>query len=207
MDEFVSERERMVVGLVQQGYLKSEKLIKVFSSIPRHFFVNDMDRTFAYVDHPMAIPAGQTISAPHMVAMMTELLQTEKTDKVLEIGSGSGYQAAVLSGIVKKVYSIETDEELVPFAQRNLVKAGIKNVEVIHGDGSKGYEKEKPYDKIIVTCATPEIFKAWTDQLKVGGILLAPVGSGGYQELIRIIKTKTGLKKENHGGCVFVPLR
>ncbi len=207
LDEFRGERERMVVELVKQGYLRSEKIIKVFNETPRHFFVMEGDKNFAYADYPMPILAGQTISAPHMVSIMTELSETKKTDKVLEIGAGSGYQAAILSKLVKKIYSIEFNPELVTFAKQNLEKAKIRNVEVILGDGSKGYEKAKPYDKIIVTCATPEIFDSWTRQLKMNGILLAPLGGGFYQELIKIRKTKKGLEKRNHGGCAFVPLR
>ena len=207
IDEFRQHRDIMVVELVKQGYLKSDKIIKVFSEIPRHFFVREQDINFAYADYPIPILAGQTISAPHMVAMMTELLETGKNDKVLEIGAGSGYQAAILSRLVRRVYSVELDQELVDFARQNLKKAKIKNVEIIKDDGSKGYEKKKPYDKIIVTCATPEIFEAWIRQLKTNGILLAPVGGGFYQELIKIRKTKKGLERKNYGGCAFVPLR
>lgn len=206
-DEFKKERETMVVELVKQGYLKDPKIIKVFMEVPRDLFVREQDVNFAYADYPLPILAGQTISAPHMCSIMTTLLETKPKDKVLEIGAGSGYQAAILSKLVKKIYSIEVDPELVTFAKENLKKAKIKNVEVIMGDGSKGYEKKKPYDKIIVTCATPEIFDSWTSQLKMNGILLAPVGGGFYQELIKIRKTRKGLEKTNHGGCAFVPLR
>ncbi len=206
-DEFERERERMVVELVKSGYLRSERIIKVFLEIPRHLFVKKTDTNFAYSDYPLPILAGQTISAPHMVAMMTELLEPKERDRVLEIGAGSGYQAAILSKLVKKIYSVEINPDLVSFAKSNLERAGIKNVEVIQGDGSKGYEKAKPYDKIIVTCATPEIFNSWISQLKTNGILLAPVGGGFYQELIKIRKTKKGLERKNYGGCAFVPLR
>jgi protein-L-isoaspartate(D-aspartate) O-methyltransferase len=201
------ERDILIKNLVGQGYLKTRKVIGVFGKIPREDFVLQGDRAFAYADYPLSILAGQTISAPHMVAIMTELLEPGKKDKVLEIGAGSGYQAAILSKLVRKVYSVEVDQELVTFAKNNLEKAGIRNVEVIQGDGSKGYEKKKPYDRIIVTCATPEIFGSWVSQLKMSGILLAPVGGGFYQELIKIRKTSKGLEKKNYGGCAFVPLR
>ena len=206
-DEFERERERMVIELINHGYLRTERIIKVFLEVPRHLFVREGDRNFAYADYPLPILAGQTISAPHMVALMTELLEPKASDKILEVGAGSGYQAAILSKLARKVYSIEIDPELVTFAKANLERAGIKNVEIIQGDGSKGYEKEKPYDKIIVTCATPEIFDSWISQLKTNGILLAPVGGGFYQELIRIRKTRKGLERNNFGGCAFVPLR
>jgi len=207
MDEFGERRERMVADLMTQGLLRSEKIIKAFLEVPRHLFVGGENERFAYADYPMSIPSGQTISAPHMVAMMTELLEPKAEDKVLEIGGGSGYQAAILSRLVKKIYTVEIDAGLVSFAKANLAKSGAGNVTVVAGDGSKGYEKAKPYDKIIVTCATPEIFDSWLRQLKTGGLLIAPVGSGFYQELIRIRKTKKGLEKANFGGVAFVPLR
>jgi len=200
------EKDRLIKSLMDQGYLRTKRVISVFEKIPREEFVLENDKEIAYVDYPLSILAGQTISAPHMVAIMTELLETKKTDKVLEIGAGSGYQAAILSKLVKKVYSVEVDPELVEFARENLERARIKNVKVILGEGSKGYEKNKPYDKIIVTCATPEIFDSWISQLKMNGILLAPVGGGFYQELMQIKKTNKGLEKKNYGGCAFVPL-
>jgi len=206
-DEFYEKREQMVSELIANGYLKSERIIKVFLEVPRHFFVPGEYVFHAYADYPIPIPCGQTISAPHMVAMMTELLEPKASDKVLEIGAGSGYQAAILAKLVKKVYTIEVDEYLVKFAKANLEKAGIKNVEVIHGDGALGYSKEKPYDKVIVTCSSPQIFDAWLKQLKIGGLLLVPLGSGFYQELIRLKKKKKGFEKSNFGLCAFVPLR
>jgi protein-L-isoaspartate(D-aspartate) O-methyltransferase len=206
-DEFYEKREYMVSELIANGYLKSERIIKVFLETPRHFFLMDEHRGFAYADYPVSIPSGQTISAPHMVATMTELLDPQKKDNILEIGAGSGYQAAILAKLVKKVYTVEVDPDLVRFAKENLQKAGIKNAEVMQGDGALGYPKKKPYDKIIVTCATPEIFDAWIKQLKKSGLLVAPVGSGFYQELVSIRKAKKGLEQSSYGLCAFVPLR
>ncbi|MCX6817792.1 MAG: protein-L-isoaspartate(D-aspartate) O-methyltransferase [Candidatus Aenigmarchaeota archaeon] len=206
-DEFYERRERMVSELVTQGLLRTEKIIKAFLEVPRHVFGGEQNERFAYGDYPIPIPDSQTVSAPHMVAAMTELLRPERKDKVLEIGSGSGYQAAILSKLVKKVYTTEISPELAAFARSNLKKAGANNVEVMLADGSEGYAKAKPYDKIIVTCATPEIFDAWLAQLKVGGILIAPLGSGFYQELIHIKKTAKGIEKNNYGSVAFVPLR
>jgi protein-L-isoaspartate(D-aspartate) O-methyltransferase len=201
------EKERLIQNLIDQGYLKTPEVIQAFESVPREEFVLPNDRNFAYADYPLSIGFGQTISAPHMVAMQTELLEPKKTDKVLEVGAGSGYQAAILSKLVRKVYTVEVAPELVEFARENLKRARITNVEVILGDGSLGYPKEKPYDKIIVTCACPEIPKALTDQLRFGGLIVIPVGGGFYQELILAKKTKEGLERRNYGGCVFVPLR
>lgn len=208
-DEFLDQRDRMVIELVKEGHLKTDKVIKVFNEVPRHLFVGEHNKRFAYMDRPLPIEGGQTISAPHMVAIMTELLNVEKTDNILEIGAGSGYQAAVLAKLAKKVYSVEVNSDLVVFAKNNLNLAGIHNVDVIEFDGSRGYPKRKPYDKVVVTCATPEIYGSWVNQVKRGGIILAPVGESrlGYQELIRAVKTKEGLEKENLGGCAFVPLR
>jgi protein-L-isoaspartate(D-aspartate) O-methyltransferase len=206
-DEFYEKREHMVSDLITNGYLKTDRVIKVFLETPRHLFIVDKHQDFAYADYPVSIPSGQTISAPHMVALMTELLEPKAQDKVLEIGAGSGYQAAILAKLVKKVYTVEVDHDLTVFARENLQKAGIDNVEVMQGDGALGYPKKGPYDKIIVTCATPEIFDAWINQLKKGGLLVAPVGSGFYQELVSIRKVKKGFERTAYGLCAFVPLR
>lgn len=191
--------------LISEGYLRSRRIIRAFQKIDRKLFVLRPEE--ACLDHPLPIPGGQTISAPHMVAIMLELLEPKKTDSILEIGAGSGYSAALLGTLAKKVTSIEVDKVLVAFAKRNLKKAKIKNVIVIHGDGSLGFPKAAPYDKIIFTCAVPKIPKAVISQLKYPGLLLAPVGGEFYQDLILLRKKSGKLKKENHGGCVFVPLR
>jgi protein-L-isoaspartate(D-aspartate) O-methyltransferase len=202
-----ADKKDLIESLKRSGYLRTPRIIRAFMGTNREGFLPREQKPYAYIDQPLPIGAGQTISAPHMVAIMTELLDPRSSDKVLEVGGGSGYQAAILSGLVRRIYSIELDPNLATFAEMNLMRAGIRNVAVIHGDGSRGYPEKKPYDKIIVTCATPEIFGAWTEQLKEGGLLLAPVGGGFQQELVRIRKTGRGLRKENHGGCVFVPLR
>jgi len=200
-------RELLIKKLAGEGYLKTEKVIGAFREIPREKFIPERDGDFAYSDYPLNIGRGQTISAPHMVAIMTELLKPKSRDIVLEIGAGSGYQAAILSKLVDTVYTIELESELAVSAKQNLEKAGCGNVHVMVGDGSKGYPPKAPYDKIIVTCATPEIFRAWKDQLKPGGIILAPVGGFYHQDLIMVKKTGDGFKEENHGGVMFVPLR
>jgi len=205
--DFFHKRVSLVRYLVDQGILKTSRIIEAFKTVPRELFVPEKYRKSAYSDEPLPIGFNQTISAPHMVAMMTELLEPKKTDKVLEVGAGSGYQAAVLSRLVRKVYTIELEPDLVKFASRNIRKAGIKNVRIMQGDGSKGYPKEAPYDKVIVTCACPEIPDALVEQLKEGGIILAPVGGGWSQELIKGVKRKGRLETKNCGGCVFVPLR
>ncbi|MBI4019927.1 MAG: protein-L-isoaspartate(D-aspartate) O-methyltransferase [Candidatus Aenigmarchaeota archaeon] len=202
------KREMLIKGLVRDGYLTRLDVIRAFREVPRELFVPEGHKRHAYADEPLPVPAGQTISAPHMIAIMLCLLELKEHDKVLEIGTGSGYNAALISRMVKgMVYTVEYFPELAAFARNNLAKAKIKNVLVFHGDGSKGLEEHAPYDKIIVTCACPDIPKPLIGQLKEGGMMLIPVGGGRYQELLKITKRKGKITKENHGGCVFVPLR
>ncbi len=201
------EKISLIRQLIDSGYLKTPRIIKAFKEIPREEFIPSGYRSSAYADTPLPVGCGQTISAPHMVAIMTELLEPKKTDRVLELGTGSGYQAAILSKLVKKIITIELEPELAEFARQNLKKAGIKNAEVICADGSMGWEKESPYDKIIITCACPEIPKKLTEQIKEGGTIAAPVGGSWRQELIVAKKIKGRLERKSWGGCVFVPLR
>ncbi len=199
----------LIAHLKSEGYLKTKKVEMAIRRIPREDFLPETAKHHAYSDHPLPIGSGQTISAPHMVAIMTELLEPKKTDKILEIGTGSGYQAAILGALVKIVYSVEVFPELASQAKRSISQAGIRNVEVISADGSKGYPEEKPYDKIIVTCAIPfETFSYLGQQLKEGGILVAPVGEPyGIQMLVTGQRIHGRLITKEHFPCVFVPLR
>jgi protein-L-isoaspartate(D-aspartate) O-methyltransferase len=205
--DLIDKKKILINELINEGCLKTPRIIQAMKDIPREIFVNKDDRDFAYADQPLSIGTGQTISAPHMVAMMTEILDPQKEEKVLEVGSGSGYQAAVLSKLVKKVVTMELESRLVTKARKNLKKAGIRNVEVRHGDGSLGYPKEAPYDKIIVTCATDELYPAWEEQLVQNGILLAPVSSGRYQDLTIAYKEIGGFRLQKSLSVIFVPLR
>jgi protein-L-isoaspartate(D-aspartate) O-methyltransferase len=202
-------KENLIAHLKAEGYMKTRKVESAFRKIPRENFLPKELEGSAYSDHPLPIGSGQTISAPHMVAIMTELLEPKPTDTILEIGAGSGYQAAILSCLVRKIYTIEFFPELASLAKKNLSRTKIANVEVIPGDGSKGHTEQAPYDKIIVTCAIPmEIFNSLGKQLKEGGILVAPVGEAyGIQMLTTGRKTRGSLKKREYFGCVFVPLR
>lgn len=203
-----SRKQRLIRNLREEGWLRTARVISAFRKMRREDFVPPRYRDAAYVDEPLPIGLGQTISAPSMVAIMTELLETKPGDKILEVGAGSGYQAAILSWLVKKVYTVEFDPHLARQAEDNLSKAGCKNVEVIVGDGSKGYPKAKPFDKIIITCATPDIPGALKDQLRPGGILIAPVGPPHSQILTSLRKRSDGgFEEKNHMYCVFVPLR
>jgi protein-L-isoaspartate(D-aspartate) O-methyltransferase len=174
--------------------------------VPRHLFIPESEWKHAYADYPLPIGWGQTISAPHMVAIMCGLLDIRDGMKVLEIGAGSGYHAAVMAVLAGSghIYAVEVIEGLAEFARRNLKKAGITNVTVVTGDGSLGLPEYAPYDRINVACAAPDILDTLTDQLKRGGKLVIPVGRI-FQELYLVTKVD-GLKKEAKGGVVFVPL-
>ena len=206
--DYLSERKRLVDALVCEGYLKTQKVVDAMLKVPRELFVPEEIRESAYADCPLPIGGGQTISAPHMVAIMTEKLQLEVDSIVLEVGSGSGYQAAVIAEIAKNgfVYTIERVPSLVGYAKNNLSCCGLRNVEVIPSDGTLGFKEKAPYDRIIVTAAAPRIPKALVEQLKDDGLLLIPVGDRFLQNLIEVRKEKGKIVERNHGGCVFVPL-
>ena len=202
--EFEIQKNRLIEELRQHGI--SERVLNAMRKVPRHLFVPEKEERNAYVDYPLPIGWGQTISAPHMVAIMCELLDIREGMKLLEIGAGSGYHAAVMAVLAGSghVYAVETIEGLALFARDNLKKAGITNVTVLVEDGSLGLAGFAPYDRISVACASPEILDTLTAQLKVGGKLVIPVGRH-FQELYLVTKTN-GLKKEAKGGVVFVPL-
>jgi protein-L-isoaspartate(D-aspartate) O-methyltransferase len=206
-EKFEEMRKRLVNRL--EFYISDEKVRKAMLLVPRHEFVPENERKEAYIDAPLEIGCGQTISAPHMVAIMCELLELSEGHKVLEIGSGSGYNAAVIGELVGKsghVYTVERIETLVHFARENLKETGYNNVTVIFEDGSMGFSRYAPYDRITVTCAAPRIPEPLLDQLKPGGVMVIPIGSNS-QELIRIKKDSEGkIHKEKKGGVVFVPL-
>ncbi len=203
-----SERRRLVNRLVSEGCLSKPEVIKAMLKVPRHRFIPEPKQYNAYADMPLPIDQGQTISAPHMVAIMTEHLDVKPHHKILEIGAGSGYQAAVLAEILceGEIYTVERIPELAEKARENLERCGYSNVHIIHGEGTKGYAKEAPYDRVIVTAGAPRVPKALLSQLKEGGKLLIPVGSRTLQELLLIEKTGEGFKEKKLGGCVFVPL-
>jgi len=209
--DFVERRRRLVALLKELGYIRSLKVEKAMLTVPRELFVPDDVREYAYDDRPLPIGYGQTISAPSIVAHMTELLDPKPGDKVLEIGTGSGYQAAILAEIVTPgghVWSIERIPELAEFAKRNLERTGYADrVTVIVGDGSLGYEPAAPYDKVIVTAAAPKIPEPLVKQLKPGGRLVAPIGPLPFQVLIVLDKALDGtISVRRDLEVVFVPL-
>ncbi len=204
------QNKRLVEMLRKAGYIKTESVEKAFLSAPRHLFVPEHLLKYAYNDEPLPIGYGQTISQPSTVAIMTELLQAEAGNKVLEIGSGSGWQAAILARIVGeegKVYTVEINRELAEFAKKNLAKLGIRNVEIICKNGSLGLPEKAPFDRIIVTAACPSV-EHLLGQLKVNGRLVAPVGDEHVQKMVVYEKRKNKIEKlEYPGYFVFVPLR
>ncbi|RLF77821.1 protein-L-isoaspartate O-methyltransferase [Thermococci archaeon] len=208
-DELYDKWERLVKRLELERIIKSERVRDAFLKVPRYKFVPERYRDYAHVDEPLPIPAGQTISAPHMVAIMLELAGLEEGINILEIGTGSGWNAALMYELVKTdVYTIERIPELAEFARRNLKGAGYDRVHVILGDGTKGFPPKAPYDVIIVTAGAPKVPEPLVEQLKVGGKLLIPVGSYHlWQELYEVIKLKGGKRRIiRHGGVAFVPL-
>lgn len=205
---FDEQRKSLIDKLISRSYVSTPEVISAMSKVPREAFVPPELKSNAYVDNPLPIGSGQTISAPHMVAIMTEALDVRKDVKILEIGTGSGYQAAILAEMATDgfVYTMETVDELASRAEERLINQGYDNVFVIAGDGTKGYEKEAPYDRIIVTCGAPRIPKALVKQLTDPGRLLVPVGGRSYQDLISVEKNEGKITEDNLGGCVFVPL-
>jgi protein-L-isoaspartate(D-aspartate) O-methyltransferase len=205
---FEHDKKQLALRLRKEGYIKSNRVEHAFLTIPREEFVPRNLRNYAYVDTPLDIGNGQTISAPHMVAIMCEALDIQKGHNILEIGTGSGYHAAIVAELVGKtgvVYSIERFASLATRAQQNLQNIHCSNVKVEVGDGSCGLPAYQPYDRIYVTCAAPSIPQALIDQLKDPGKLLIPIGDM-YCELTLLVKEKKRQTLHQLGGCVFVPL-
>ena len=205
---FEEKRRQLVELLKREGRIKSKSVEKAFLKIPRENFVTERAKHLAYLDTPLEIGNGQTISAPHMVAIMCEELDIKKDQKILEIGAGSGYHSAIVSELVGKngrVYTIEKYSNLAEFAKDNIKKTKIENVIVKVGDGSLGLEEYSPYDRIYVTCAAPDVPQPLIDQLVDGGKMLIPVGRM-FSNLVFIEKEKGNIKKKDLGGCSFVPL-
>ncbi|MEM3396863.1 MAG: protein-L-isoaspartate(D-aspartate) O-methyltransferase [Thermoplasmata archaeon] len=210
MRDMENRREKLIEYLTKAGYLTKPEVIAAMKKVPRHLFVPPELQEYAYEDTPLHIYEGQTISAPHMVAMMLELLELEKGQRVLEVGTGTGYHAALAAELVGEqghVYTIENNERMYKFAVDNLKKTGYSHtVTAIYADGSVGLKEHAPYDRIFLTCAAPKPPPPLFSQLKEEGILLIPVGGRFYQELYRYTKKGSQLEKENFGGCIFVPL-
>ena len=205
--QYVKARERMVQKDLKGRDITDKKVLSVMGNVKRHLFVEKDLRDVAYNDYPLSIGEGQTISQPYIVALMTQYLNLNPTDRVLEIGTGSAYQAAVLAELVEKVYSIEINKGLAQKAAARLKDLGYNNVTVKQGDGYAGWPEHAPFDAIIVTCAADHIPPPLTEQLNEGGRLIIPVGSTSfYQNLTLITKVKGELKVEQISGVRFVPM-
>jgi protein-L-isoaspartate(D-aspartate) O-methyltransferase len=199
-------RERLVQRLQEQG-IKDQRVLDRIRNVPRHLFMDEALATRAYEDTALPIGFGQTISQPYVVARMTEaLLAAGETPKVLEIGTGCGYQTAVPAPLVKEIYTIERISSLLGKARRTLRELRIRNVHCRHEDGNLGWPARAPYDGILLTAAPHAVPPALFDQLVVGGRLIAPVGPDGRQELIRYTKGENRLRQESLGAVSFVPL-
>ena len=191
--------------IVSRG-IRDAKLIAAMKKIPRHLFVEEALQNQAYNDHPLPIGEKQTISQPYMVALMTEAMLLTGKEKILEIGTGSGYQTAIIAELSEKVFSIERIRPLAIRARQLLYELGYFNVEIKIFDGTFGWMEESPFDTIIVTAGSPDIPQPLIDQLAMGGRLVIPVGDAFVQDLFRVTKTEEGIKKEDLGGCRFVKL-
>ena len=186
--------------------ISDERVLVAMANIPRELFVSSDRYSSAYEDRPLSIGFGQTISQPLIVAMMTQALELKGDEKVLEIGTGSGYQTAILARLAKRVISVERIPELIESAKRILDKLGYTNIEIHKVNDASGWAEDAPYNAIIVTAGAPHIPDTLIEQLVTGGRLVIPVGSKWEQDLLRVIKNKKGNKVENMGGCRFVPL-
>jgi protein-L-isoaspartate(D-aspartate) O-methyltransferase len=207
-DALVAAQAAMVASQLRRRGIADERVLRAMSAIPRELFVSDAQRGAAYADEALPIPAGQTISQPYMVARMTELLAPRPGERVLEIGTGSGYQTAILAILGPAIVSIERQPELAVTARERLARLGLSGaVEIRVGDGSVGDAAGAPFDGIVVTAAAPSIPTALREQLSpAGGRLVIPVGDRNRQDLMLVVRNGDEWRERNEGPCVFVPL-
>jgi protein-L-isoaspartate(D-aspartate) O-methyltransferase len=204
--QFEAARREMVERQIRQRGIRSPRVLEVMASVPRHHFVSQQLLDNAYRDEPLPIGESQTISQPFMVAAMAEALSLEGSEKILEVGAGSGYQAAVLSLLAREVISVESQSKLAASARERLVRLGYSNVRIVEGDGSLGWPADAPYDAILVTAAAPAVPPPMLEQLAEGGRLVIPVGSVKDQELLRVTKIGGQATQQSLFACRFVPL-
>ena len=204
--DFEEMRRHMVATQLASRGIKDERVLEAMRTVPRHRFVSKGEINAAYEDTPLSIGQGQTISQPYMVALMTECLELQGEEKVLEIGTGSGYQTAVLAEIAREVYSIERRPLLSEQAAKRLAELGYERCDLKVGDGTAGWPEAAPFDGIIVTAGAPEVPEGLREQLADGGRLVIPVGSEFHQTLYKIRRDGARFVEETITGCVFVPL-
>jgi protein-L-isoaspartate(D-aspartate) O-methyltransferase len=205
VEAFAEGRERMVADQIEARGVRDPRVLTALRAIPRHEFVPSEQRRHAYEDRPLPIGEGQTISQPYIVAVMTELLELDGSEKVLEIGTGSGYQTAVLAKLARAVWSIEIVPQLARRAEADLQRLGYANVHVRDGDGYRGWPEQAPFDAIIVTAAPGHIPEPLVAQLALGGRLVLPVGEVS-QDLVRVVRDEQGVRQERLLGVRFVPM-
>jgi protein-L-isoaspartate(D-aspartate) O-methyltransferase len=204
---FSEARRIMIERDISRRGIKDQRLLRVMATLPRHLFVPEEVRSSAYQDRPLPIGAGQTISQPYIVAFMTELLELKGPERVLEIGTGSGYQTAVLAALAEQVFSVEIIPELSARAERTLKQVGIQNVKLRVGNGFHGWAEQAPFDAIMITAAAAKIPPPLWNQLREGGVLIMPLGKEGHtQQLIRARKIGGRQVIEEHSAVIFVPL-
>jgi protein-L-isoaspartate(D-aspartate) O-methyltransferase len=202
-----AERRMQFVFALRSHGVTNPEVLKAMEATPRDAFLEGIFRERAYDDTPLPIACGQTISQPSMVGLMTQALEPDRRHKVLEIGTGSGYQAAILARLVRRVYTVERHRRLARTARALFQRLGLTNITVVLGDGSLGLPEQAPFDRIIVTAAAEDPPQVLIDQLRVGGIMVLPVGqSNAVQTLIKVVKTETGLEYTDLGAVRFVPL-
>jgi protein-L-isoaspartate(D-aspartate) O-methyltransferase len=208
MPGFAELRERMVQRQIEGRGIFEQLILDAFREVPREEFVDEGQRRWAYDDHPLPIEAGQTISQPYIVALMIQAAEIETGDKVLEVGAGSGYAAAVMSRIAREVVGIERQHDLVEVARERLHRLGYDNVRIVEGDGTRGCPDEAPFDAILAAASGSHVPQPLIDQLSSGGRLVMPVGEPGWvQELVKVTKRPDGTtEQQNLGGVRFVPL-
>ena len=194
-DTFEALRHAMVEQQVRQRGVTQPEVLAAMDQVPRHMFVPDALRSQAYSDQPLVVGQGRTVYTPYVVALMTSLLDLKRGAKVLEIGTGSGYHAAVLSRIARTVYSVEIDEPIASQASKRLAVLGYHNVEVRYGDGYQGWPDKAPFDAILLSAAPPSIPKPLLQQLRVGGKMVVPLGGGFFQDLLVITKAAEGIER------------
>ena len=208
MPDYTVEREAMVDRHLKRRGITDQRILDAFLAVPREEFVAEEYAHLAYGDHPLPIEAGQTISQPYIVGLMIEAAAIKPGDKVLEVGAGSGYAAAVISRIAEKVIAIERQHDLIAIARRRMERLGYDNVEIIEGDGTRGCRDHAPFDAILAAASGSHVPRPLIEQLAPGGRIVMPVGDPGWvQELVKVTKEENGiLKQENLGGVRFVPL-
>jgi protein-L-isoaspartate(D-aspartate) O-methyltransferase len=206
VQDFKKERLAMVEDQLRRRGIHDQRVLEAMAKIPRHSFVSPEYQAAAYEDRPLPIGEGQTISQPYMVAVMTQSLELTGGERVLEIGTGSGYQTATLAELAKTIFTVERIQVLIQRAQKVLQNLGYENIFFLHGDGTKGWPENSPFEGIIVTAGAPEVPQMLTSQLADGGRLVIPVGPRYTQTLYKVTRKGNRFMEEDITGCVFVPL-